>query len=108
MILEYLKLYPYTLLEYPIVVHLDLDTIVLKPLDDLFDLMLLGSSFSNKSKSIPAMWLKPEEFPSKIDFIFTRDYNTVDPPQRKVHQIGVHGGFLIIRPNETGTLVDTC
>lgn len=103
---EYLKLYSYLMLEFPVVVHLDLDTLVLKPMDDLFDLML-DPSF-NRSR-IPAMWLKPEEFPPRVDFMFTRDYNMVDPPRRKPRQIGVQGGFLIVRPNATDfeRLVDT-
>ena len=37
---ELIKLEAYTLVDYPIVVHLDLDVLVLKPLDSLFDLML--------------------------------------------------------------------
>ena len=85
--------------DYPVVVHLDLDTLVLKPMDDLFDLMLDPSSFDRSR--VPAMWLKPEEFPSRVDFMFTRDYNMVDPPKWKPHQIGVQGGFLIVRPNAT-------
>lgn len=93
---EYLKLYSYLQFDYPVVVHLDLDTMVLKPMDEMFDLML-DPSF-NRSR-IPAMWLKPEDFPSQVDFLFTRDYNMVDPPRRQPHQIGVQGGFLVIRPN---------
>ena len=96
---EMMKLYSYMLPGHPVVVHLDLDTIVLKPLDDLFDLMLQNESF-NRSR-IPAMWKEPDEFPSQVDFLFTRDYNMVDPPRRQPYQIGVQGGFLIIRPNET-------
>lgn len=72
---EYLKLYSYLQLDYPVVVHLDLDTIVLKPMDDVFDLMLKPSF--NRSK-LDVMWLKPEEFPERVDFLFTRDYNMVE------------------------------
>ena len=95
---EMMKLYSYLLTHVAIVVHLDVDTIMLKPLDDLFDLML-DSEF-NRSK-IPAMWLSPDQFPFQIDFLFTRDYNMVDPPRRQPHQVGVQGGFLVLRPNET-------
>ncbi len=72
---EYIKLYSYLLKEYQIVVHMDLDTLVLKPMDDIFDLML-DPAF-NRSR-IDAMWLKPEEFPRQVDFLFTRDYNMVE------------------------------
>lgn len=37
---EFLKLYAYTLTDHPIAVHLDADTLVLQPLDELFDSML--------------------------------------------------------------------
>jgi hypothetical protein len=95
---EYLKLYSYLQFDYPVVVHLDLDTIILKPMDDVFDLML-DPSFDRSE--ISSMWLKPEEFPPRVDFVFTRDYNMVEPPRRQPHQIGVQGGFLVIRPNAT-------
>eukprot|EP00934_Nitzschia_sp_Nitz4_P007495 Nitzschia sp. Nitz4//scaffold65_size103378//82391//86634//NITZ4_004480-RA/size103378-processed-gene-0.36-mRNA-1//1//CDS//3329556282//7485//frame0 len=95
---EYLKLYSYAQEDYPAVVHLDLDTIVLKPLDGVFDLML-DSTFDRSQ--IAAMWLRPHEIPDQVDFLFTRDYNMVDPPRRQPHQIGVQGGFLVVRPNMT-------
>ena len=111
---EYLKLYAYTLLEYPIVVHLDLDSLVLKPMDDLF-LAMLGtddhsSTFSGNSgggdvnfstevtlarSRIPVMFDNP--LPAKsIDAYFTRDYNMINPGHKHV---GVQGGFLVIKPS---------
>jgi hypothetical protein len=85
---EFMKLYSYLLDQHPIVVHLDLDTLVLKPLDNIIDYMLEPSfNYSN----IPVMWMnKPDELPAtsqQVDFLFTRDYNMVDPPRRKPHQI---------------------
>eukprot|EP00751_Fragilariopsis_kerguelensis_P032752 CAMPEP_0170965998 /NCGR_PEP_ID=MMETSP0735-20130129/41337_1 /TAXON_ID=186038 /ORGANISM="Fragilariopsis kerguelensis, Strain L26-C5" /LENGTH=273 /DNA_ID=CAMNT_0011383625 /DNA_START=326 /DNA_END=1147 /DNA_ORIENTATION=+ len=38
--------------------------------------------------------------PEQINFLFTRDYNMVDPPDKHPYQIGVQGGFLVIRPNQ--------
>ena len=38
---EYLKLYAYTLVQHPIAVVLDLDSLILQPLDDLYDALLL-------------------------------------------------------------------
>ena len=72
---EYLKLYSYLESSYPVVVHLDLDCLLLKPLDDLFDLML-DPSFDRAK--IDAMWLEPGDFPEQVDFLFTRDYNMVE------------------------------
>ncbi|KAL9187354.1 hypothetical protein ACHAXT_001457 [Thalassiosira profunda] len=104
---EYLKLYAYALKDYPIVVHLDLDSLVLKPMDDLFHAMLGdkgGSSGSGGGVSkevaearsrIPVMFNDP--LPEKsIDAYFTRDYNMVNPGHKHV---GVQGGFLIVKPN---------
>jgi hypothetical protein len=72
---EFLKLYSYLETSYPVVVHLDMDCIVLKPFDDVFDLMLDPSFDSTK---IDAMWHGPGDFPEQVDFLFTRDYNMVE------------------------------
>ncbi len=108
---EYLKLYAYTLLEYPIVVHLDLDSLVLKPMDDLF-LAMLGTDYHSSTGSgsgdvkfstevtfarsrIPVMFDNP--LPAKsIDAYFTRDYNMIYPGHKHV---GVQGGFLVVKPS---------
>jgi hypothetical protein len=95
---EFLKLYSYTLTDYPVVVHLDLDVIVLQHMDELYDSMIDGPSSPARSK-VSAMWHKASEFPENIEGFFTRDYNMVKPGQRKVHQIGVQGGFIIVKPN---------
>ena len=69
---EFLKLYAYTLTEHPAVVHLDLDSLVVQPLDDLFDAML---GEGDGGASVPVMFGKP--LPEKIEAFFTRDYNMV-------------------------------
>ena len=73
---EYLKLYSYLLLDYPVVVHLDLDTLVLKPMDDVFDIMTdpLYNRIKFKHHS---MWKEEEGRNGLVDFVFTRDYNMV-------------------------------
>ena len=43
-----MKLYSYLLFDYPVVVHLDLDTLVLRPMDDLFDFMVLIHNISHR------------------------------------------------------------
>lgn len=106
---EWLKLYAYTLTQYPVVVHLDLDCLILKPLDDLFDAMIEDSSTSSsraaavaQRRRIPAMWVNATDMPDTIDAFFTRDYGMIGVPgRRKPHQIGVQGGFLVLRPNQT-------
>jgi len=89
---ELIKLEAYTLTDHPIVVHLDLDTLVLKPMDALFDLML-GTRLDASGMDI--MW--PEEpLPKQIDAYFTRDYNMVYPG---VEYKPVQGGLLVLRPS---------
>ena len=88
---EWLKLYVYLLTAYPVALHLDLDVLILQPLDDLYDAMLLGAPVQGN------MW---KDLPDHIDAFFTRDYNMIIPGQRPVHQIGVQGGFLVVRPNK--------
>lgn len=106
---EWLKLYAYTLTQFPVVVHLDLDCLILKPLDDLFDVMITNTSASHEHKAraaaarerIPAMWTHGRDMPDRIDAFFTRDYGMIQiPGRRKPHQIGVQGGFLVIRPSQ--------
>ncbi|KAL7460009.1 hypothetical protein ACHAXS_000477 [Conticribra weissflogii] len=96
---EYLKLYAYTLSDYPIVVHLDLDSLVLKPLDDLFDVMMENDVVSTDDGAvarsrIPVMFDEP--IPKQVDAFFTRDYNMINPGHKHV---GVQGGFLVVRPS---------
>jgi hypothetical protein len=106
---EYLKLYSYLLLDYPVVVHLDLDTIVLKSMDQVFDMMTAETSSRTQRQQFAlesSMWYKNatssllSAMPKRIDFMFTRDYNMVDPPNLQVHQMGVQGGFLLVRPSQ--------
>ena len=94
---EFMKLYVY-LLDHPVAVHFDIDVLMLKPLDDLFDLMLDEDDTFDRNK-VHAMWDSPDEFPSQIDFLFTRDYNMADPPRHKIHEMGTQGGFLVVRPS---------
>ncbi len=72
---EYLKLYSYTLMEYPIVVHLDLDSLILQPFDDLFDAMLDG-----KIDALPVMHNK--SIPEDIRAFYTKDYNMIHPKHK--------------------------
>lgn len=92
---EYLKLYAYTLVNYKIVVHLDLDSLILQPLDDLFDSMLLDGVDKKISDSkIPVM--HGNHVPEKVEAYFTRDYNMANLGKQ---YINIQGGFLVIRPN---------
>jgi len=67
---ELIKLEAYTFTEYPVVVHVDLDVLVLKSLDNLFDAMLgVGD---NPISKVELMW-PDQPVPAKINAFFTRD-----------------------------------
>ena len=110
---EFVKLYAYTLVDHPVAVVLDLDSLVLQPLDVFFDAIIQGedltqetyeklpihynnpnnnnnnNNISNSSRSIP---------PKKIDAFYTKDYNMINAFNHEV--AGVQGGFLMVRPSE--------
>lgn len=93
---EYNKLWAYTMKDHPIAVHLDLDTLVMQPMDDLFDAMLDGNDSPARS-DVPVMHDKELPDGDKIQAYFTRDYNMIQPKKKVV---GVQGGFIVLRPNE--------
>jgi hypothetical protein len=71
---ELIKLEAYTLTQHPVVVHLDLDVLVLQPLDSLFDVMINGNGRDSAAQNtrIAVQW--PEKpFPDKPNAFFTRD-----------------------------------
>lgn len=77
---EFIKLEAYTLTQHPIVVHLDLDVLVLKPLDSLFDVMMQGEHKSEEEPldltQIDIMWPPSGGAPTpptKVNAFFTRD-----------------------------------
>lgn len=88
---ELIKLEAYTLIDYPVVVHLDLDVLIVRPLDEIFDLML------NRPVDISSsvMW-KDREIPKTVNAAYTVDYNMVHPETKYKP---VQGGFLVLRPS---------
>ena len=76
--------------------HLDIDTMVLQPMDELYDAMIHGPTMSNMN-NIKLMF-SDLPIPKQIDAYFTRDYNLIHPGKKHV---GMQGGFFIIRPNMT-------
>lgn len=91
---EFVKLWAYTLVDHLAVVHLDLDTLVLQPMDDLFDAMDTNTDGDTTKLESSVMFHKP--LPTQIDAFFTRDYNMA----RKSKPVGVQGGFLVLRPSQ--------
>ncbi|KAL3788900.1 LOW QUALITY PROTEIN: hypothetical protein HJC23_002654 [Cyclotella cryptica] len=99
---ETLKLHLYGFVEHKLAVHLDLDSLILRPMDDLFDVMLgKAASDGNRNITVPiakgAKTKKPD-FTRSIDAAFTRDYNQVTSPSPDA-AVGYQGGFLVVRPS---------
>jgi hypothetical protein len=99
---EFIKLYAYDFdpNEFPIVVHLDLDTLILHPLDEVFDAMLVkpydGIESSSVRANLPIMYPGKQQIPTSIDAMFTRDYGMIQPGKK---QVPVQGGFLVVKPD---------
>ena len=100
---EFVKLHAYTLVQHEVVVHLDLDTLILRPLDDLFDVMIDGVNKDEETNNEQQQQTKIEvafhdPLPTKqpINAFFTRDYNMA---HRGMKHAGVQGGFLVLRPS---------
>ena len=93
---EFLKLYAYALTDYPIVVHLDIDSVVFKPLDDIFDPMLLPTDATKHVAG--GMWMKNVTHP--INSYFTRDYPMTKSRSLDRNKVGMQGGFWVVRPDQ--------
>lgn len=92
---ELIKLEAFTLTKYPLVVHLDLDVMMMKPMDKLFDFMLGRTVHNSSDNQVGLMW-PDRAIPEYIEAAFTKDYNTA-PPKRQNKP--VQGGLLVIRPS---------
>jgi len=91
---ELIKLEAFTLVNFKIVVLLDLDVLVMKPLDRLFD-FILDSSRRPRDDDL----LRPEDpIPNQIDLLYTTDFAMVSPGRKYKP---TQGGFVILRPNMT-------
>eukprot|EP00970_Alexandrium_tamarense_P015227 scaffold4900_cov193-Alexandrium_tamarense.AAC.4 len=95
---ETLKLHVYGLIEHELAVHLDFDSLILRPMDDLFDAMLGKSDGHNNIPIAKGPKTKTPDFTKPIDAAFTRDYNSVNKPSLDA-PVGYQGGFLVVRPS---------
>lgn len=99
---ELIKLEAFRLIDHPVVVLMDLDTLVMKPLDPAFDLMLNNDNSillqQNQNKLIPKvnlMWPNIT-LPNPINVMWTKDYGMVAPKRKDKP---TQGGLLILRPS---------
>jgi hypothetical protein len=101
---EFIKLYAYTLVNETIVVSLDVDMIVTRPMDDVYDVLLWQSSSNitvNSDDLTAAQHRIPLErptdpWPPVVDAFMTRDWPQVKPGR---HIPLFQAGFLVIRPS---------
>jgi len=95
---EFVKLYAYTLTDYPVAVHWDLDVAVLQPMDDLFDAMIYdkNSDRGRAARQRLQVQHKTLPLPDRIDAFFTRDVTSAQPWETVR---AVQGGFVVARPN---------
>ena len=72
---ELIKLEAYTFTQYPIVVHVAVVALILKPLDPLFDVMIGNRKVraDNQLPNVEKMRWPEMPVPSKINAFFTRD-----------------------------------
>ena len=97
---EFIKLYAYKLVDYPIVVHMDMDFVIHKPLDDLFDVLLDNTNQAARQRI--ELEFPERGWPSNIQdekhqvqAMFTRDWPQVIPGRKAAYQ----AGFMAIKPS---------
>jgi hypothetical protein len=102
---EFLKLWSFTLVQHDIVVHMDVDGFLQRPLDVIFDTML-RKNYSYPELDTSDSFLEPRfrshlgfRELSRIDFAFTRDYNQQSKITADPQRYGVQGGFFVLRPS---------
>ena len=82
---ELIKFEAFTLTQYPVVVLLDADTLVLQPMDRLFDFLLDSTKVPDPDdlmyvgKPATSGMSTNVTIPEKIDVLYTNDYTTIEP-----------------------------
>ena len=104
---EFVKLYAYSKVgtTEPIIVHVDIDFVFLKPMDDLFDAMLYDKDTPQGRLARSRIQLElranksTDPWPDKIGAFITRDWAQVNPGRKPLFQ----AGFLVARRDPTIT-----
>lgn len=98
---EFLKLYAYTLTEHPVVVHWDVDVLILKPLDVLYDVLLYDVGTDRgiaARKKLKTVRNQNTIMSSNFTAAFTRDV-TSSTPWNPI--LAMQGGLLAILPDNS-------
>mmetsp|Transcript_24784 Transcript_24784/g.36355 ORF Transcript_24784/g.36355 Transcript_24784/m.36355 type:complete len:508 (-) Transcript_24784:288-1811(-) len=91
---EFIKLYAYGLTKHPLVVHLDIDFMMMNPMDKLFDLMLTETPTDDMWNGVE-MQFKDGKRPARLEAAITRDYQDIAPGYKAAFQ----AGFIVLRPD---------
>ena len=94
--IELFKSWACALIDYEVVVHLDLDALVMQSMDELFDAMVDWPDYK-KSKDNSMSLMFNAKLPKKIDACFTRDYDLLNSPKKNA---GTQRGFFVTRPSD--------
>ena len=96
---EFVKLYAYQLTDVPVVVHVDMDYIFSRPMDDVFDAMLFDkdSAVGKAARAAVPREQPSEKWPDEVRAMMTRDWPQVMPGRKAGHQ----AGLLIVKPDPT-------
>jgi hypothetical protein len=98
---EFLPLYIYEMTEYPIVVHVEWDSILTKPLDDVLDAFLYHPQSNIGRTARERIVLEQHQgrrnvvWPDNVQAAFTLDWPQVMPGRKP----GVRPGLFIVKPN---------
>lgn len=95
---ELIKFEAFTLVQHPVVVILDLDFLILKPIDSLFDFLLHGTPLTSDHLMPNSTETTTTTRKDGVWVLHTFDYAMVSP-SRTVKP--VQGGFVVIKPNQT-------
>jgi hypothetical protein len=89
---EFVKLYAYQITEHPVVVHVDIDFVLHRPLDDLFDVLINNDSAAQArvDREFP-----DTPWPARTDAFMTRDWSQVIPGRKP----GYQAGFIAHKPD---------
>lgn len=95
---EFIKLYAYHLTDHPVAVHWDMDVAILRPLDDLYDVMIYPPEhpLNVAARKRIERQHPGEAWPETVDAFLTRDVTSAKPWESKT---AVQGGFLVARPD---------
>jgi hypothetical protein len=99
---EFIKLWTYTLIKHRAVVYLDLDVMILKPLDDILDVLLLTPNQRiHQYQRLKLLRDTPDSSNSSFDALITRDYSQIALQNnlQNYNAIPIQGGFWVVKPN---------